>query len=1296
MKQKLRKMTALSLMAVMTLQPPLTALAADAPTFDGGGSRGDAGRYGQDLGDWASDMAELDEISPSDLFSEEGDNANFSGAYPSVEELESAGDSEDDAANLGVSTAQQHRSGSDSPEASAFLTAEEQVERRPPDMSRDAVFGNSLDLLEAIEDPDRAAQLCAQSGSEHTEQIVCDQAMSMDNACTATHSYAAGLAELVSGPANMASCGEGCLDVWLGKQGDNYRSGGTCTIFTDDISLRLLHPDAITNATLVEAEYDDHLRVYLNGTSVSNEGASAGWSEGVEHQANQVFHSPFGWSSGWDDGTVSCERGQSHHISPNINVTAEMQQDIVNFRLVNAVGGLGEAYARIRINYDPAKVIRSEGWSSSTCQAQAAMPDMDVQCTSMPSTDANGCVTVGSVPVCEHHFDSDAQFPGVSPLCQAVSVTSSSSSAGKTAGAPACEAVVGDREDCSLVSTECAQHGDDGSCEVQRNTYECGGSNAGFACELQDSLPEVFDDCEPTYIAEDADSGHIDYTISDVRSCHTVNTLSHCELEREVEIREETRSQTRGASCIDSREFSLTPTNVDTTIRGQSELSIQSAAHTTASIIQQPSEENGWVTRVRAEGQRQTYPESAPAEHVSSTFFCPSGYSSHEDSCRQQDGEDEDGEPIWVYAPQEEIKHYSCSHLDTSLPGYGAQLLSDWSLSGSTCHRSYSTCKTPSEPSIQFQIDYEGLYLGQDFEHFPDNDEVDRCIIDSDDFTSTQWECLDTGSRAIPSPWGGTESIGPSQLQKLDWMYPDDPYQSPHTVTVASSDQQGGICWRGYAEYNADTDHNAEMWLGTQPDYVDIYGDTQTWTNEDIESAELQYDTCEGLRDDPECTLLYTECVGDAEGHEGFCYVESEVYECGDTGQITNQIMQEANECQHLMQCEGGDCFDLEREESSTAEFAEAASMLHAVEQMGTDLSCTGVDEHGIPTADEDVNCRVFKGEGMKCKRPIGASIHGHDCCESPGGIDLGNFLVAVTQLPRLDSALTNLEGGNTVSAGVKGAYTTLREPAVDTFNAVKQPFVNSAESISGAVQPVTEPITSFVSDAAGAVRDGISGLAGGSTAGAGAGGGAGAGAGAGAAADQAQQTFSEQMLGATGAQALSVLSTAYTTYAVTMLAIQIIWECEESEFELGAKRELKSCTYVGSYCSSSTVLGLCLTERKSYCCYSSPLARIINEQAQPSFGSAKNPQCDGFTVEEFANLDWDNIDLSEWIGMLDQHDLLNDSELLKTKDVTQDNPLNVYDDRQGVSDRTVERYDGLDDIEIRQRANDQSTVPKW
>jgi hypothetical protein len=78
------------------------------------------------------------------------------------------------------------------------------------------------------------------------------------------------------------------------------------------------------------------------------------------------------------------------------------------------------------------------------------------------------------------------------------------------------------------------------------------------------------------------------------------------------------------------------------------------------------------------------------------------------------------------------------------------------------------------------------------------------------------------------------------------------------------------------------------------------------------------------------------------------------------------------------------------------------------------------------------------------------------------------------------------------------------------------------------------------------------------------------------------------------------------------------------------------NCKYIGEYCAKK-VLGTCIQKKRTFCCFSSPLARIIHEQGRPQFnigwGSAKSPNCRGFTMDEFQMLDFSSIDLSEWIA---------------------------------------------------------------
>ena len=100
---------------------------------------------------------------------------------------------------------------------------------------------------------------------------------------------------------------------------------------------------------------------------------------------------------------------------------------------------------------------------------------------------------------------------------------------------------------------------------------------------------------------------------------------------------------------------------------------------------------------------------------------------------------------------------------------------------------------------------------------------------------------------------------------------------------------------------------------------------------------------------------------------------------------------------------------------------------------------------------------------------------------------------------------------------------------------------------------------------------------------------------------------------------------------------------CNSDEQGLACQRRNGLCHYVGSYCAKKMSVGLgkiCTQYKKTYCCFSSKLGRIIQEQGRSqlkSFDSAlpwglpTAPNCRGFTPEEFEMLDFGKIDLSEW-----------------------------------------------------------------
>ena len=94
-------------------------------------------------------------------------------------------------------------------------------------------------------------------------------------------------------------------------------------------------------------------------------------------------------------------------------------------------------------------------------------------------------------------------------------------------------------------------------------------------------------------------------------------------------------------------------------------------------------------------------------------------------------------------------------------------------------------------------------------------------------------------------------------------------------------------------------------------------------------------------------------------------------------------------------------------------------------------------------------------------------------------------------------------------------------------------------------------------------------------------------------------------------------------------------FSCSFEEELLADMRQAGRCHYVGTYCSNETFLGICTVNTQTHCCFGSKLSRIIAEQGRPQlgkgWGSAKSPDCSGFTMDEVASLDFEAMDLSEF-----------------------------------------------------------------
>jgi conjugal transfer mating pair stabilization protein TraN len=125
------------------------------------------------------------------------------------------------------------------------------------------------------------------------------------------------------------------------------------------------------------------------------------------------------------------------------------------------------------------------------------------------------------------------------------------------------------------------------------------------------------------------------------------------------------------------------------------------------------------------------------------------------------------------------------------------------------------------------------------------------------------------------------------------------------------------------------------------------------------------------------------------------------------------------------------------------------------------------------------------------------------------------------------------------------------------------------------------------------------------------------------------------------------------TTIAIA-IAVAVVMKvlmgsgCDQRDIEAAMLEDSGYCHYVGTTCERKWPLVGCVQKARRFCCFNSKLARIIQEQGRPQlasfgpsggWGTAKAPNCRGFTPEEFQMLDFARIDLAAYYGDI-QRDL--------------------------------------------------------
>lgn len=434
---------------------------------------------------------------------------------------------------------------------------------------------------------------------------------------------------------------------------------------------------------------------------------------------------------------------------------------------------------------------------------------------------------------------------------------------------------------------------------------------------------------------------------------------------------------------------------------------------------------------------------------------------------------------------------------------------------------------------------------------------------------------------------------------------------------------------------------------------------------------------------------------------DGECVLYKYLYDCGYDTKTEVQQAQEKTTCPPTA-CVGNDCINIKLSDSS-ADFSKALGLMNMAQEVVDDVNCVG----GINS------CVLFPGESQKCNMSYfngGLGIFGNDCCEedvqqtreyevaqgvrqlasmwttsglgdsirfansdmvslnfdplgfksigsdlsTPNvGVPCGSAGGACSTNPKVDQTFVG-QLGWTVISNFTGAGQQFKMYMNRVIGGVADKLNNICPYFGVVFQAVAEVVIEKLMAAlmGWVIKMIVSSVFGVSVT---------------SAAGIALKTALSSVLGEEGAAGAAqvaqtvgkVLIWVYVIYKIAQIITNIITACKEDDFKFKQKRDAHKCDFVTKWCSFKNYLhmkgptsGECFQYSLLYCCFNSPLARIMNKQIRyamrgfrmiypfdiPAFAfqfGKKSADCSGIPMNVFANVDWRYVDLTEWLMLL-------------------------------------------------------------
>jgi hypothetical protein len=364
--------------------------------------------------------------------------------------------------------------------------------------------------------------------------------------------------------------------------------------------------------------------------------------------------------------------------------------------------------------------------------------------------------------------------------------------------------------------------------------------------------------------------------------------------------------------------------------------------------------------------------------------------------------------------------------------------------------------------------------------------------------------------------------------------------------------------------------------------------------------ASIAPDAKPGLDSDPECTLTGQEVTQYSIADESIPIATIKKYSC------ERQLTLPTDTC--------------------TDDFAKMAVAMEASRQGG---------EYFDPD-----NMRIFKGEFHRCDRRSanwgGAGYGSKSCCNISAPDPQTNADIMEDIKRNVGMSAVGSIATYAVETGSSYMYDWMMKS--DTFAYVSQKLSGYATQLSNLFKgtenaanaaSATENISNMSSAGYGISYAGV-GITYGATAASGA---------ALTAGTTATTTMGTSMIGIGGNMALTFNPYMFAIVVALKMfeAYQAALACDQEDYETATLKKGKLCYSYGSWCErkSSGIFGsTCEVYRTGHCCYNSVLARIINEQGRKQLGLPMDV-CNGFTIEQIQALDWNEIDLTEFISIM-------------------------------------------------------------